>query len=214
MSKHALQWIKEAKLVPVLRADTADEAVALTRLMYAGGIDVMEVTTTVPGAADVLRRLKDEYGDRMLLGAGTVTTAQECEDLLAAGAAFVVSPSLHLEVIAATKAAGRLMISGALTPTEIITAYRAGADVVKVFPCSAMGGAEYLKSIRAPFPQIPLIPTGGVTLATARHFLASGAIALGVGGDLVDRKALAAGNGAAITETARQYVELCRSYAA
>jgi 2-dehydro-3-deoxyphosphogluconate aldolase/(4S)-4-hydroxy-2-oxoglutarate aldolase len=181
--------------------------------MYAGGIDVMEVTTTVPGAADVLRRLKDEYGDRMLLGAGTVTTAQECEELLAAGAAFVVSPSLHPEVIAVTKAAGQLMISGALTPTEIITAYRAGADVVKVFPCSAMGGAEYLKSIRAPFPHIPLIPTGGVTLATARQFLANGAIALGVGGDLVDRKALAAGHGAAITETARQYVELCRSYA-
>jgi 2-dehydro-3-deoxyphosphogluconate aldolase/(4S)-4-hydroxy-2-oxoglutarate aldolase len=210
MSKGPLQWIKDTKLVPVLRADSADEAMELARLIFAGGVDVMEVTTTVPDAADVLRRLHLEFGERMLLGAGTVTTARECEALLAAGAAFVVSPSLHPEVITTTKAAGRLMISGALTPTEIITAYRAGADVVKVFPCSAMGGADYLKSIRGPFPQIPLIPTGGVTLATATLFLDSGAIALGVGSDLVDVKAFRAGNGANITETARQYVRVCK----
>jgi 2-dehydro-3-deoxyphosphogluconate aldolase/(4S)-4-hydroxy-2-oxoglutarate aldolase len=211
MSKDALQWIKRSRLVPVLRAETALQAVELTRLMYAGGIDVMEVTTTVPDAAEVLQHLKKEFGDRMLLGVGTVTTARECEELLAAGAEFVVSPSLHLDVIAAAKAAGKLMISGALTPTEIITAYRAGADVVKVFPCSAMGGADYLKSIRAPFPQIPLIPTGGVTVTTAQRFLDAGAIALGVGSDLVDVKALRAGNGTAITETARQYVSICKS---
>jgi 2-dehydro-3-deoxyphosphogluconate aldolase/(4S)-4-hydroxy-2-oxoglutarate aldolase len=210
MSKSPLQWIKDTKLVPVLRADSAEEAIELARLIYAGGVDVMEVTTTVPDAANVLRRLHLEFGERMLLGAGTVTTVQECEALLAAGAAFVVSPSLHREVITTTKAAGQLMISGALTPTEIITAFRTGADVVKIFPCSAMGGADYLKSIRAPFPQIPLIPTGGVTLATARNFLDAGAIALGVGSDLVDVKGFRSGNGAGITETARQYVSICK----
>lgn len=209
MTEHTLQWIKRTKLVPVLRAETADEALALTRLMYAGGISVMEVTTTVPDAANVLRTLRKEFGDSMLLGAGTVTTVSACEELLAAGAAFVVSPSLHPEVIATTMAAGRLMISGALTPTEIITAHRAGSEVVKVFPCSAMGGADYLKAIRAPFPQIPLIPTGGVTLATAQQFLDVGAIALGVGGDLVDTKTLRAGNGDRITEIARRYVAIC-----
>ena len=211
MSKNALKWIKQAKLVPVLRAEGAEQAIELARLIYAGGVDVMEVTTTVPDAAKVLRRLNNEFGERMLLGAGTVTTAEDCEDMLAAGAAFVVSPSLHLDVIAMTKAAGQLMISGALTPTEIITAYRAGADVVKVFPCSAMGGADYLRSIRAPFPHIPLIPTGGVTLATAKRFLDAGAIALGVGSDLVDTKALIVGNGTSITETARQYVSICKA---
>ena len=211
MSKNALQWIQRSRLVPVLRADTPRDAIELTRLMFAGGIDVMEVTTTVPDSAAVLRLLRQEFDGRMLLGVGTVTTARDCEQLLAAGAEFVVSPSLHPEVIAATKVAGKLMISGALTPTEIITAFRAGADVVKVFPCSAVGGADYLKSIRAPFPQIPLIPTGGVTLATAQRFLDAGAIALGVGGDLVDTNALRSGNGEAITETARQYVNLCKS---
>lgn len=207
-----LQWIRRTGLVPVLRAASSEEAIALTRAMHAGGVSVMEVTTTVPDAVSVLRALEKEFGGEMLLGAGTVTTAHECEALLDAGAQFVVSPSLHPEVIAATKAAGKLMISGALTPTEIITAHRTGADIIKVFPCSAMGGASYLKAIKAPFPQIPLIPTGGVTLATARDFLDAGAIALGVGSDLVDAKAIRSGQPERITETARQYLAIYEAW--
>ena len=212
MSRDTGEWIRTAGLVPVLRASSAEEAMALTRAMHAGGVDVIEVTTTVPGAADVLRQLKQEFGETLLLGAGTVTTAAECAELIDAGAEFVVSPSLHPDVIQMTKARGKLMVSGALTPTEIITAWRAGADVVKVFPCSAMGGASYLKAIKAPFPQIPLIPTGGVTLTTARDFLDAGALALGVGSDLVNVQAIRAGKPEQITETARMYLMILEEW--
>jgi 2-dehydro-3-deoxyphosphogluconate aldolase/(4S)-4-hydroxy-2-oxoglutarate aldolase len=208
MKEDAGKWIRRAGLVPVLRAPTGEDAIALTRAMHAGGVDVIEVTTTVPDAADCLRRLRQEFGDTLLLGAGTVTDAHACAELIEAGAEFIVSPSLHPEVIAVAKEHGKLMVSGALTPTEIITAWRAGADVVKVFPCSAMGGASYLRAIRAPFPQIPLIPTGGVTLATAREFLEAGAIALGVGSDLVDLQAIRSGSPGRITEIARAYLAI------
>ena len=182
---------------------------ALARAMYAGGIDIVEVTTTVPGAVNVIQQLRQEFGASLLIGAGTVTTVRECTTLIEAGAEFVVSPSLHADVIAATKEHGKLMIAGALTPTEIITAWRTGADVIKVFPCSAMGGASYLRSIRAPFPYIPLIPTGGVTLATARDFLAAGAVALGVGNDLVNTAAIHEGRPQSITEMSRAYARVC-----
>ena len=157
----------------------------------------------------MLRALGDEHGDAVLLGGGTVTTVAACEAMLAAGAEYIVSPSVHPEVIAATRTAGKLMISGALTPTEIVTAYRAGADIIKVFPCSAVGGADYLRAIHAPFPEIPLIPTGGVTLATAARFLDAGALALGVGSDLVDERAIQAGRPEKVTEIAREYARIC-----
>ena len=215
LSKHeTLAWIKQRGLVPVLRASSVEQALQLARAMYAGGIDVMEVTTTVPNAAEVMRLLKHEFGDTMLIGAGTVTTAGQCTELLEVDAQFVVSPSLHPEVIEATRRAGKLMISGALTPTEIVTAHRAGADVVKVFPCSAMGGASYLRSIKGPFPHIPLIPTGGVTLHTAHEFLQAGAIALGVGSDLVDESATLRGEPERITETARKYLAIIATHQA
>ena len=199
------QRIVQAGIVPVLRARSTKEALALVAAMVAGGITVMEVTTIMPSAAEVLRLLRAEYGDALLLGSGTITTVEQCEQTLAAGAEFVVSPSVQPEVIAHTKASGKLMVSGALTPTEILTAWRAGADVVKVFPCSAMGGASYLRAIRSPFPDIPLLPTGGITLATASEFLDAGAIALGVGGDLVNSAAIQAGQPELVTQTARAY---------
>ena len=163
---------------------------------------------TVPGAIEILKDLKKTYGSRMLLGSGTVTTVAECEATIAAGAEFVVSPSLHLDVMAATLKAGKVSIPGALTPTEVITAWRAGAAYVKVFPCSAMGGATYLKALKAPFPEIRLIPTGGVTLTTAADFLHAGASALGVGTDLVNPMAIAKGEAHTITETARRYLQV------
>jgi 2-dehydro-3-deoxyphosphogluconate aldolase/(4S)-4-hydroxy-2-oxoglutarate aldolase len=176
--------------------------------MMAGGVTVVEVTMTVPGALELLKELKQEYGAKLLLGSGTVTTAEEAQATIQAGAEFVVSPSLHPEVIAATRASGKLSIPGALTPTEVITAWRLGADYVKVFPCSAMGGASYLKSLLAPFPHLKLIPTGGVTLETAESFLRAGACALGVGSDLVNLAAIDQGTPEKITEAARAYLEV------
>jgi len=163
---------------------------------------------TVPGAIDLLKELKKEYGSSLLLGSGTVTTASEAQSTINAGAEFVVSPSLHPEVITTTKTNGKLSIPGALTPTEIITAWRAGADYVKIFPCSAMGGASYIKSVLAPFPFLKVIPTGGVTLETAASFIQAGARALGVGSDLVNLAAIDAGRPEIITDTARAYLKV------
>jgi 2-dehydro-3-deoxyphosphogluconate aldolase/(4S)-4-hydroxy-2-oxoglutarate aldolase len=202
------QTIERVGLIPVLRARNAAQALAVAKAMIAGGVTVVEVTMTVPGALDVLKELKKEYGAKLLLGSGTVTTVHEAEATIDAGAEFVVSPSLHPEVIAVTKARNKLSIPGALTPTEVITAWRAGADFVKVFPCSAMGGASYLKSLLAPFPHLKLIPTGGVTLETAAGFLHAGARALGVGSDLVNLAAIDAGTPEIITASARAYLEV------
>lgn len=208
MTNEIQQRIEAAGLIPVLRARSAKEALAVVEAMVAGGISVIEVTMTVPGAIDVLREIKKNYGDKLLLGSGTVTAADECAATIDAGALFVVSPSLHPEVIAKTKEMGKVSIPGALTPTEVITAWKAGADYVKIFPCSAVGGAGYLKALRAPFPQLRLIPTGGVTLATAADFLKAGAAALGVGSDLVNTAAVAEGKPQVVTNAARAYLEI------
>lgn len=208
MSNPIAETIERVGLIPVLRARNAGQAHAVVQAMIAGGITVVEVTMTVPGAVDVLKELKQEYGSKLLLGAGTVTTAAEAQQTVNAGAQFVVSPSLHPEVIQVTRTNGKLSIPGALTPTEVITAWRAGADYVKIFPCSAMGGAGYLKSILAPFPFLKLIPTGGVTLETAASFIQAGARALGVGSDLVNLAAIDAGHPETITEIARAYLKV------
>ncbi len=155
-----------------------------------------------------LKELKKEYGAELLLGSGTVTTADQAQATIDAGAEFVVSPSLHPEVIAATKKNNKISCPGSLTPTEAITAWNAGADYVKIFPCSAVGGASYLKSLLAPFPHLKLIPTGGVTLQTAESFIKAGARALGVGSDLVNLAAVDAGHPETITETARAYLKV------
>ena len=176
--------------------------------MLAGGVSVVEVTMTVPGAVDLLRELKREYGGQLMLGSGTVTTAQEAESTIEAGAEFVVSPSFHPEVVIRTHALGKVAIPGALTPSEVITAWNAGADYVKIFPCSAVGGASYLKALLAPFPFLKLIPTGGVTLQTAEGFFRAGARALGVGSDLVNLAAIDHGTPETITEAARAYLQV------
>jgi 2-dehydro-3-deoxyphosphogluconate aldolase/(4S)-4-hydroxy-2-oxoglutarate aldolase len=180
--------------------------------MIAGGVTVVEVTMTVPGAIQLLKELKKEYGAKVLLGSGTVTTAAQAEATIEAGAEFVVSPSLHLEVVSATRSNGKLSIPGALTPTEAITAWEAGADYVKIFPCSAVGGAGYIKALLAPFPHLKLIPTGGVTLQSAESFLNAGARALGIGSDLVDLAAVDAGHPETITEAARAYLKIFANF--
>jgi 2-dehydro-3-deoxyphosphogluconate aldolase/(4S)-4-hydroxy-2-oxoglutarate aldolase len=209
-----LKRIKEVGLLPVLRAASAEEALALAWAIEAGGISAIEVTMTVPGAIEVIQILAREAGDRILIGAGTVLDPETARACMLAGASFIVSPSLNLKTIEICHRYSVAIIPGALTPTEVVTAWEAGADVVKVFPCSAMGGAKYLKALKAPFPQIELIPTGGVSLSTAAEFLAAGAFALGVGADLVDAKAIAAGTPEIITHNARKYVEIVHASSA
>jgi 2-dehydro-3-deoxyphosphogluconate aldolase/(4S)-4-hydroxy-2-oxoglutarate aldolase len=210
MREETKKTLEQAVLIPVLRAGSIKTGHALVDAMMAGGVTVVEVTMTVPNALTLLRELKQRHGESLLLGSGTVTDAAQAEATIDAGAEFVVSPSLHLDVIAKTKELGRVSIPGALTPTEVITAWRAGADYVKIFPCSAMGGASYLKSLLAPFPELKLIPTGGVTLQTAADFLKAGARALGVGTDLVNTPAIAEGNPEIVTNAARAYLEAIR----
>jgi 2-dehydro-3-deoxyphosphogluconate aldolase / (4S)-4-hydroxy-2-oxoglutarate aldolase len=210
MREETKKTLEQAVLIPVLRAGSIQTGHALVDAMMAGGVTMVEVTMTVPNALTLLRELKQRHGDRLLLGSGTVTDAAQAEATIDAGAEFVVSPSLHLDVIAKTKELGRISIPGALTPTEVITAWRAGADYIKIFPCSAMGGASYLKSLLAPFPELKLIPTGGVTLQTAADFLKAGARALGVGTDLVNTPAIAEGKPEIVTTAARAYLEAIR----
>ena len=208
MSETTQETLERVGLIPVLRAKNIDQGRKVVDAMIAGGVTVVEVTMTVPGAIDLIRQLKKDFGDKLLLGSGTVTTADQCQATIDAGAEFVVSPSLHLDVIATTKKNEKVSCPGALTPTEAITAWNAGADYVKIFPCSALGGASYLKSLLAPFPHLKIIPTGGVTLQTAESFLRAGARALGVGGDLVNLTAVDAGHPETITESAKAYLKI------
>jgi len=208
MPETTQQIIERVGLIPVLRAKSVVQGRAVVEAMIAGGITIVEVTMTVPGAVDLLKELKKQHGSELLLGSGTVTTANQAEATIDAGAEFVVSPSLHPEVIAVTKKNKKISCPGALTPTEAITAWSAGADYVKIFPCSAVGGASYLKALLAPFPHLKLIPTGGVTLETAESFIKAGARALGVGGDLVNLAAIDEGHPETIAETARAYLQI------
>lgn len=203
-----MEIMERVGLIPVLRAKSVAQGRAVVDAMIAGGVNIVEVTMTVPGAIDLLKDLKREYGSKLLLGSGTVTTAEQAQATIDAGAEFVVSPSLHPEVISVTRKNKKISCPGALTPTEAITAWNAGADYVKIFPCSAVGGASYLKALLAPFPHLKLIPTGGVTLQTAAGFIQAGARALGVGSDLVNLSAVDAGHPETITESAKAYLKV------
>jgi len=208
MPESTAEIIERVGLIPVLRAKSVAQGRAVVDAMIAGGITIVEVTMTVPGAINLLKELQKAYGSELLLGSGTVTTADQAQATIDAGAEFVVSPSLHPDVIRVTKTNKKISCPGALTPTEVITAWNAGADYVKIFPCSAVGGASYLKSLLAPFPHLKLIPTGGVALQTAESFIKAGARALGVGSDLVNLAAIDAGHAENITETARAYLKV------
>jgi 2-dehydro-3-deoxyphosphogluconate aldolase/(4S)-4-hydroxy-2-oxoglutarate aldolase len=201
--------IRELGVIPVVRAQSADEAAQAIEAIRAGGIDVLEVTMTVPGAVALIDELGRRYKDAVV-GAGTVLDPETARACILAGARFVVSPSLNLDTIACCHRYGVPVFPGALTPTEVVAAWQAGADMVKVFPCGAVGGASYIKALKAPLPQIDLVPTGGVNLKTAGDFVKAGASALGVGADLVDTKALREGQAAIVTERARQFVEIVK----
>ncbi len=197
--------IVEIGIVPVVRAASGTEAIAIADAIDAGGIHLLEITMTVPGAVDTIAEAVARYGDRFLIGAGTVLDAEQAGACIAAGARFIVSPIVDEETIAACRAANVAVLPGALTPTEVVRAWRAGADFVKVFPCSAVGGPAYIKALKAPLPDIPLVPTGGVTLQTVGAFFAAGASAVGVGGDLCDLQAIRSGHSKKIVTAARAY---------
>lgn len=206
-----LRTLREIGVVPVLRAVSAEKALALATAIAAGGVTVLEVTMTVPGAMGVMRRLAEERPD-ILIGAGTVLDAETARMCILEGAQFVVSPALDEKTIDLCHRYSVAVLPGALTPTEIVRAWQAGADVVKVFPASAMGGAKYLKSLKAPLPQVELIPTGGVSHGTARELLEAGAYALGVGADLVNAQAMKAGRPELVTESAARYLAIVREF--
>ena len=206
-----LRQLEEIGLVPVLRAESVEQALALADAIAAGGVTVLEVTMTVPGAIDVMRRLAERRPE-ILIGAGTVLDAETARMCILEGAQFVVSPALNMGTIEMCHRYSVAVLPGALTPTEIVTAWQAGADVVKVFPAGAMGGPKYLTSLKGPLPHIRMVPTGGVTLGNAAEFLEAGAFALGVGSDLVAAKMIAGGRPEAITEIAMKYLEIVRKF--
>ena len=201
-----MQRIREVGLVPVVRASSAVEALVAVEAIRAGGIPILEITLTVPGAVQIIASLAKHDALDALVGAGTVLDAETAQECIDAGAQFIVSPALDIPAIELCRRQNVPVFAGALTPTEILTAWKAGANAVKVFPANAVGGASYLKSVKAPLPQIELLPTGGVNLNTAADFIKAGAFALGIGADLVDLAALRRGDAAAITEKAKQYV--------
>ncbi|MGH9738172.1 MAG: bifunctional 4-hydroxy-2-oxoglutarate aldolase/2-dehydro-3-deoxy-phosphogluconate aldolase [Candidatus Acidiferrales bacterium] len=199
------QRISEVGVVPVVRASSARHALLAARALRDGGIPIVEITMTVPGAVDAIAELAKSESS-MLVGAGTVLDAATAGRCVDAGAQFVVSPGLNLNVVAAVRARGILMMAGALTPSEIMAAWEAGSDVIKIFPCDAVGGARYVKSIKGPFPQIPLVPTGGVNLANVCDLIRAGAAAVGVGSELVSKTALASGDMGQIAASASRYL--------
>jgi len=205
-----VQTIRDIGIIPVVRAQSADEAMMAIDAIREGGVSLLEITMTVPGAVGVIENVSKRYGAEVLVGAGTVLDGETARACILAGAQFVVSPSLNLETIEVCRRHGVAVMPGALTPTEVVRAWSAGADFVKVFPAGAVGGASYIKALKAPLPQIELIPTGGVSLKTAADFIKAGASALGVGADLVDLKAIREGRQQIITERAREFVRIVK----
>ena len=191
-----------------MRTDSADSAIRAIEAMYRGGIRAAEITMTVPGAVKALEKVADQFGDKLMLGAGTVLDPETARICMLAGAQFFVTPTLNLKTIEMANRYSKVICPGALTPTEILTAWEAGADVVKVFPANSLGGAKYIKSLKGPLPHIEMIPTGGVNLDSAGDFLKAGACAVAVGGELVDPKLIAAGKFDEIEALSRKYLEV------
>src|ERR1022692_399282 len=205
-SREILQFITEVGIVPVVRTSSAETAVQAVEAMYQGGVRAAEITMTVPGAIRALEKVADRFGDKIMLGAGTVLDPETARACMLAGAEFFVTPSLRVSTIEMVKRYSKVICPGALTPTEVLTAWEAGADVVKIFPCGNVGGPKYIMALKGPFPQIEMIPTGGVNLETAGEFLKAGACAVAVGGELVDAKLIREGRYDLIEEKARQYL--------
>lgn len=199
--------LRRVGIIPVVRAPSAHSAVRVAETLFEAGLPIAEITMTVPDALEAIATVTRRLGGRMLVGAGTVTDADTVRSATGAGAEFVASPCLIPQVISAANAAGVIVLAGALTPTEIFVAANAGADLVKVFPVQSVGGAAYIRAVRAPFPEIPLVPTGGVSLETIGELLRAGAAAVGVGGEMISRDALERGDYASIGSLAARHVQ-------
>jgi 2-dehydro-3-deoxyphosphogluconate aldolase/(4S)-4-hydroxy-2-oxoglutarate aldolase len=197
-------------LIPIVRVSSAQEAMDVADAIKEGGVSCIEITMTVQGAIDVIKELTQKYKDEIIMGAGTVLDPETGRAALLAGAQFIVSPTLNIDLIQLAHRYSAVVIPGTMTPTEILTAWNAGADMVKVFPAAQLGGPEYIKAIRGPLPQILLVPTGGVNLQNAGAFIKAGATALGVGGELVDKKAVKEKKFNIITENTRAYLKVIR----
>ena len=194
-------------IVPIVRADSAENAIQAVEAIYRGGIRAAEITMTVPGAIRALEKVADAFGDKIVLGAGTVLDPETARTCMLAGAEFFVTPAFKASTVEICRRYSKVIMPGALTPTEVLTAWEAGADAVKVFPCGNVGGPKYIKALKAPFPHIEMIPTGGVNLETAGEFLKAGACAVAVGSELVDSASVKAGRFDVIEQRARQYLE-------
>ena len=204
-----LDQVLESGIVAIVRSPRSDQLIGVARALADGGVRAIEITLTVPNALDVIRDVAREMGERILLGAGTVLDPETARAAILAGAEYIVSPTLNLDVIRTCRRYDKVVMPGAFTPTEILTAWEAGADVVKVFPAD-VGGPNYLKAVLAPLPQVRLMPTGGVDLNTAAAFLKAGACCLGVGSALVDKDAVRTGDFDRIRELAEKYVRIVR----
>ncbi len=207
-----LHRIRDVGLIPIVRVDSVDLARRAVAAIQKGGVSVLEITMTVPGAVRVIEELSAQIGDEALIGAGTVLDPEKAKECVDAGAQFIVSPSLNPETVAFCKEYGIVILPGAMTPTEIVNAWTLGADMVKIFPAGEVGGPGFIKALKGPLPHIKMIPTGGVTLATAKAFLEAGSEALGIGGDLVNVALLKQGQDAVITQKAKQFTEIIRQF--
>ncbi len=205
--EQALKLIHSVGLIPIVRTPSADDALRAAEAIIAGGIGIAEITMTVPNALGVVEQVAKRFGDQVLLGAGTILDAGSCSAAISAGAEFIVTPSLDLRVIETALKLNKTCIPGALSPTEVLAAWRGGADLVKIFPCGPVGGPKYIKALKGPFPEIQFVPTGGVTLETTSDYIRAGAAAVAVGGELVDLAALREGKLDEITATARKFLE-------
>jgi len=210
--KKAMDLIYQTGLIPIIRVDSAETAFKVAEAFIEGGVSIIEVTFSVPGATDVVRRLSQELGDKVLVGTGTVLNADMLNAAVEAGSEFIVSPGYSEELIKAAQKHSKLCIPGAMTPSEILDAHNLGADAVKVFPCGNLGGAAYIKAVRAPLPHIPLVPTGGVNLETAGPLLEAGSFALGVGSAITDKKAIKDGRFEVITDNVKKFIQVVKEY--
>jgi len=192
------------KIIAIVRLENGEKLVKVAEALKAGGVTVIEFTLSTPGALEMIKDASVRFGADILLGAGTVLDAETARMAIQAGAEFIVTPTVNLETIAMCRRYGKPIVAGAMTPTEMLTVWEAGADLVKVFPVSNIGGADYIKAVLAPFPQLRLVPTGGVNADNAPEYFKAGAAAVAVGGSLVDRKAVANENWAVITKESQR----------
>ncbi|MFI5396635.1 MAG: bifunctional 4-hydroxy-2-oxoglutarate aldolase/2-dehydro-3-deoxy-phosphogluconate aldolase [Candidatus Binatia bacterium] len=207
----ALVRIGNVGLVPIIRTGSAEDAWQAAQAIATAGVGIVEITMGVPNALEVIERIVTHYGDNVLPGAGTILDPDTCREAISAGAEFIVAPNFDRRVVEATHQCGKVCIPGALTPTEVLTAHQAGADMIKIFPCGPVGGPQYIRALKGPFPQIDFIPTGGITLDSVPDYIRAGVAAVGVGGNLLAVRASRQGEPDAIRANARALLAAVRS---